>query len=124
MSEGMAMAVRMRSTVMETPSSTMLKPRLRLRRVSQNFPLRPKVASSFGRMTGIPVDAGGPNSYSVQLRGRGRLLASAAKHSTFIQESAYSKALYSIIKGNDGKELFQIETTLGATRRTNLVTLW
>jgi len=63
-------------------------------------------------MTGIPVYAEGPNPYSVQLRGRGRLLASDAKHSTFIQENAYSKVLHFIIKGSDGKELLQIETIL------------
>src|SRR6266481_8742509 len=85
MSVGIATADRMRTTVRETANSTMLKPWLRLRRVPENVALRPKVASSFGRMTGIPVYAGGPNPYSVQLRGRGRLLASAAKHSTFIE---------------------------------------
>src|SRR6267142_1723177 len=61
MSVGMAMADRMRTTVSETASSTMLKPRLRLRRVPENVALRPKVVSSFGCMTGIPVYARGPN---------------------------------------------------------------
>ena len=85
MSEGIAMPVKISITVSETANSTMLKPRLRFRLVSENVALRPKVVSSFGCMTGIPVYAGGPNPYSVQLRGRGRLLASAAKHSTFIE---------------------------------------
>src|ERR1700687_5558593 len=88
MSEGMAIAVRMRSTVMETANSTILKPLLRLRRVSENVALRPKVTSSFGRIAGIPAYAGGPNFNLVQLRGRGRLLASDAKHNAFIQERA------------------------------------
>jgi hypothetical protein len=42
MSVGIAMADRMRTTVRETANSTMLKPRLRLRRVPENVALRPK----------------------------------------------------------------------------------
>ena len=47
MSDGIAMAVRMRSTVMETANSTVLKPPMRLRRVREMGALLYKVISSF-----------------------------------------------------------------------------
>jgi hypothetical protein len=53
MSEGIAMAVRIRSTVMEMANSTMLKPPMRLRRVREMGELLYKVISSFkGRTPG------------------------------------------------------------------------
>jgi hypothetical protein len=50
---GIAMAVKIKSTVMETANSTMLKPSMRLRRVREMGALLYKVSSSFkGRSSG------------------------------------------------------------------------
>jgi hypothetical protein len=43
MSDGIAMAVKIRSTVMETANSTMLKPAMRLRRVREGMALLNKI---------------------------------------------------------------------------------
>jgi hypothetical protein len=52
-SEGIAMAVKIKSTVIETANSTMLKPPMRLRRVREMGALLYKVSSSFkGRSSG------------------------------------------------------------------------
>src|ERR1700737_2266067 len=55
MSEGIAIAVRIRSTVMETANSTMLKPAMRLRRVRERGALLYKVSSSFKGRTSDPA---------------------------------------------------------------------
>jgi hypothetical protein len=55
MSEGIAMAVRIRSTVMETANSTMLKPPMRLRRVREMGALLYTVVSSFNGWTSGPA---------------------------------------------------------------------
>jgi hypothetical protein len=53
MREGIAMAVKIKSTVIETANSTMLKPPMRLRRVREMGALLYKVSSSFkGRSSG------------------------------------------------------------------------
>src|SRR5712664_2883208 len=58
-SEGTAIAVRIRSTAMETANSTMLKPAMPLRRVRERAGLLHKVVSSFKGRTSNPAYQGG-----------------------------------------------------------------
>jgi hypothetical protein len=58
MSEGIAIAVRIRSTVRETANSTMLKPAMRLRRVRGFGALLYKFFSSFKGRTSNPAFKG------------------------------------------------------------------
>jgi len=82
-SVGIAMAVKIKSTVMDTANSTMLKPPMRLRRVREMGALLDKVISSFnGRICG-PAYKDDQESNMMQLPYQGQIGATAAKHSTF-----------------------------------------
>jgi len=59
MSEGIAIAVKMRSTVKETANSTMLKPPMRRLRVREGVALLNNIVSSFERVIRDPADQGG-----------------------------------------------------------------
>src|SRR6266403_5942092 len=84
MSEGIAIAVRIMSTVMETINSTMLKPAMRLRRVRGFGALLCKVISSFKGWTSDPACKGGYETDPMQLPCQGQPAATDAKHSTFL----------------------------------------
>jgi hypothetical protein len=58
-SEGIAIAVKIKSTVIETANSTMLKPPMRLRRVREMGALLYKVSSSFKGRTSVPAHKDG-----------------------------------------------------------------
>jgi len=82
-SVGIAMAVKIKSTVMETANSTMLKPPMRLRRVREMGALLYKVISSFNGRTCGPASKDNQETNMMQLPYQGQTGATAAKHSTF-----------------------------------------
>src|ERR1700674_3523753 len=84
MSEGIAIAVRIMSTVMETANSTMLKPALRLRRGRGLGALLYKAVSSFKGRTSDPAYKGGKEIDTMQLPCQGQPAATDTKHSTFL----------------------------------------
>jgi hypothetical protein len=77
------MAVKIKSTVMETANSTMLKPPMRLRRVREMGALLDKVISSFNGRTCGPAYKDEQETNMMQLPYQGQIGATAAKHSTF-----------------------------------------
>jgi hypothetical protein len=85
MSEGIAIAVKISSTVKETANSTILKPPMRLRRVREMGALLCKVISSFKGGTLGPAYKDGQEAYMKQLPYQGQPGATATKHSTFYQ---------------------------------------
>jgi len=83
MSEGIAIAVKIRSTVRETANSTMLKPgKLRLRRVREPGAPLCKVVSSFKGRTSGQAHKRRLREQMMQLRCQGRPGATSTKHST------------------------------------------
>jgi hypothetical protein len=84
MSDGIAMAVKIRSTVMETANSTMLKPAMRLRRVRDGMALLNKIVVLNSNVKQRCSPLGRLRDLNDAVAMPGQPDATATKHSTFL----------------------------------------